>query len=798
MATSSPRAQVVLDGDVGPLRQKLREATTSINAFGRDSASAMSDTLGPAQALQARLAGIAATITGGAFAAFIKSSINMQDEMSKSAQKAGVTTEQYSGMAYAAKLADVEVEALGKAYAKLSALLSDGQQGQKEAVETFRRLKLDPKGIKDADQLLLELAERFSSMDDGARKTGLAIDVFGEKLGPRLIPFLNAGREGLAELREEALRLGVVVDTKTGKAAEEFNDTLTRMQTATQGMGMQIAKALLPALQAVATEFLNVKREGNLADVMAEKLRVTFEALAVLGANVGFVFGGIGREIGAIMAQVSLLWEVLRAPPTEILATAKRNWAGFNAISEAVKADGVRARAALDDFEQRVMQLGKYSPEARAAEDDGKGATKKKPFVPGDKKLPDDKDKADPAQHSVLATYELVLAEEKRVSAILDQGAEYGKERELGFWRAILASAQMGVADRTAILRKAAGLEVEIAGKAAKERKALDAEMLTQSEALALGRVDGERAASKAALDLGLITSAQQLQLDLQYETQRYEIQRNALAARMQLLAADPTTSEVEKQRVLGRMLQLEQQYQQGMLQLQTSLAKQGIGTETFTAIGDSFGNALNGMLTRTQTWYGALASIFTGVRDIFITEVITKPFAQYIASQAKMLAVKLGFVASEKAAVVAGATATTTAKTGEAAVVVAANAAEAGSGAASAMASIPWVGPVLALAAMAAVFAAVSGLASAEGGFDIPSGVNPMTQLHQEEMVLPAHIANPLRGALADGSLGGGGERSGGDLTVEVRGASAGEFFLVHKKDLVKALKAARRDLDF
>jgi len=781
------------------LRQKLREATAGINSFGRDSAGALSDSLGPAQALQARLGGIAAVITSGAFAAFVKTSVNIQDELSKSAQKAGISTEAFSGMAYAARLADVEADQLSKTYSKLNALLSDGQQGQKAAVETFRRLKLDPQSFKDADALLLALADRFADMPDGVAKSAMAIDVFGEKLGPGLIPFLNGGRAGLEALREEAARLGIVIDTQTGKAAEEFNDTLTRLKTRVEGVGMQFAKALLPALQAVASEFTNVERSGGAVDTMAAGLRIGIETLAVLGANVAYTFAGTGREIGALMAQVSLLWEVLRAPPSEIIATAKRNWAGFNAIGDAVKADAARARSALDDFERRVMQLGEYSPAARAREDRGFTPPGKPAFVPGAKPLPDAPKEKDDADRSVMASYELMLAEEKRVAAILDQGAEYGKQRELAFWRSILASAQLGTADHTSMLRKAAGLEVDIATQAAHQRKALDTEMLSQSEQLALGKVDGSRAAAKAALDLGHISLQQQLQLDAQYEEQRYEIQRQALERRLQLLAADPNTSEVEKQRLIGRLLQLEQQYQQGMLQLQTNMAKQGVGGETFAAIGHTFTSALNGMLTSGRTWYQAMGSIFSGLRDIFLTELVTKPLAAYIAGQARMLAVKLGFLATEKTATAAGSAVTIATKAAETTVVAGGNAVQAGTGAAASVASIPFVGPMLALAAMAAVFAAVSGLASAEGGYDIPSGINPMTQLHQEEMVLPAHIANPLRGALADGSMGSAsGGRPAGDVIFNLRGASAGDFFMVHKTDLVKALKSARRDQVF
>src|SRR5690606_11617977 len=84
----------------------------------------------------------------------------------------------------------------------------------------------------------------------------------------------------------------------------------------------------------------------------------------------------------------------------------------------------------------------------------------------------------------------------------------------------------------------------------------------------------------------------------------------------------------------------------------------------------------------------------------------------------------------------------------------------EAGAGAAQSQASIPYVGPVLALAAMAAVFAGVMGMSSkvpsAAGGFDIPAGVNPLTQLHEEEMVLPAKYADVVRGMAENGGSSG------------------------------------------
>ena len=79
----------------------------------------------------------------------------------------------------------------------------------------------------------------------------------------------------------------------------------------------------------------------------------------------------------------------------------------------------------------------------------------------------------------------------------------------------------------------------------------------------------------------------------------------------------------------------------------------------------------------------------------------------------------------------------------------ITANAGVAGSAAFASTAAIPVTGPAMAPAAAAAAMAGAMSfapMASAAGGFDIPSGVNPVTQLHQREMVLPADLADNVR----------------------------------------------------
>ncbi len=87
----------------------------------------------------------------------------------------------------------------------------------------------------------------------------------------------------------------------------------------------------------------------------------------------------------------------------------------------------------------------------------------------------------------------------------------------------------------------------------------------------------------------------------------------------------------------------------------------------------------------------------------------------------------------------------------------IAVKAYQAAAGAFSATAEIPVIGPELAPAAAATALAAVLGfgssIASAAGGWDRVPSDGMIAQLHKDEMVLPAALADPLRGML--GRLG-------------------------------------------
>ena len=276
--------------------------------------------------------GAGLVVAGTAAAAFVKNAIDSADAASKAAQAAGITTEAYTGLAYAAGLAGVEQETLGKAYSKLNTDIASNDA-------TLRKLGValrDASGnARSADAVLEDLADRFAGMTDGPEKAAIAAKIFGERIGPQLLPFLNQGKAGISSLRDEARKLGIEISTETGKAAEEFNDNLTRLQTVASGFATQLAAQMLPTLVQLSERFVqNAKDVGLLQGAFL----TFFEK----------VFGGTGlsdvanKKLGAIQESIGSLQDEINdraaAGDTARVEVLSRELAQLEAQAAAIKA----------------------------------------------------------------------------------------------------------------------------------------------------------------------------------------------------------------------------------------------------------------------------------------------------------------------------------------------------------------------------------------------------------------------------------------------------------------------------
>lgn len=195
--------------------------------------------------------GIAAAFSVRETLRYMQSIVDQADEFAKMSQKIGVSVEALSSFKYAADLAGSSFDVLTKGIARFTRNVSDASNGMAAPLRAFEFLNIaieDSNGrLRSSEDLLLDVADRFSKMADGVRKSALAQELFGRS-GVELIPFLNEGREGLAKMREEAERLGIVFSQDTARAAEEFNDNITRAKAFVEGLTITLGQNLLPVL----------------------------------------------------------------------------------------------------------------------------------------------------------------------------------------------------------------------------------------------------------------------------------------------------------------------------------------------------------------------------------------------------------------------------------------------------------------------------------------------------------------------------------------------------------------------
>lgn len=398
---------------------------------------------------------------------------------------------------------------------------------------------------------------------------------------------------------------------------------------------------------------------------------------------------------------------------------------------------------------------------------------------------------------SKIAIYEAEL-NAKRLIAIQKEQHELGVSEEIAYWQSIINTQKVSVKDRQKIESTLGNLRLQQARQDLQNRKAMTAEEISEAESKANDLLAIEEQKARDALSMGIITKAESLRQEMQFEQRRFEIEQAAQQRRIQLAAMDPN-NPIQAQKEYDRLLQVIRKHNLNVVKISGEQVKESRRqwTGLFNDIGQGMGNALGGFIVGTQGLFTSLSNLFGSIQSAF-ANMIGKMLADWIAGNLTMLAQKIGILGSEQAAETAATGAKIASKKAEAAAVIPAEAGMAAGAAASAVAGIPVVGPEMAAAAYASTMGMVlSGLAvaSASGGFDIPAGVNPLTQLHQKEMVLPAKYADVIRGMAGSES---GNRSSGGAVHFHVNALdrkSVERFFEDQGHSIVKSIKKQSRN---
>jgi hypothetical protein len=290
------------------------------------------------------IAGIAAAIEG------IRALAERADELSYTAEGLGLATDRFQALADNAALTGVAMSKFARAMGEVDKFTVSGQKSLEE-------LGIKLKGLS-TDEAYFKLADAFSSMEDGAAKTALAIELFG-KQGVQMLAILNQGGEALRQQAKDASELGTAMDKDAAEAAAKFADALDRLGGRVKDM---TTVALYP-LYTMLTDVTNVfTSAASAATAFANSLSKGFDFTGVKSASeavgrMGDGFKEAGQAAGkAFSAQQEMLKGVEKSADKakisgdEIAKAMNRGNASAGAASKSVK-------AATDEWEKYAKSI---------------------------------------------------------------------------------------------------------------------------------------------------------------------------------------------------------------------------------------------------------------------------------------------------------------------------------------------------------------------------------------------------------------------------------------------------------
>lgn len=737
------------------------------------------------------MAGLAIEKVGEA----IESTAETGEQIGQLSEKTGIATTTLSGLRVAAVETNVGMDTLSTGLRNLgrnvqAAIINPNST----AAKSFQAMNVaitDSTGaMLPLDDILGELSTKYASYEDGTAKAALASDQFGAKLGSSLLPLLDKiGTESIPELTQRAAEMGVSFDEAATIADEKFAESMKDSGLTVEGLKDTVSNALIPALTVLETAFTSNAGGMSLTQAAAETLggglKVVVEAATMAGESFAIVFDQallVGQEFGSLINMSRALGLAMEGDFKEAATVVENSGAQ---MAQSYNDDIAKMQASEKTFldvHNALWNNAQTAPTAAAAPQQQQQQAPQLQASSGGADWMKENDSQLEQQNLKIeqsATSTKEANAEKLANTVqywqgvlsagnLTAAQEFSAQDALN--KAEMASKANSLSTGTSAAKSAATTETQIATDAANARKAVAAsEYETQ-----ISVWDSEVTQKK-------MTKSQELQDEISAQNQMYQA---ALAEANQEAALD-AAGTAAKAKALDDIEVLTASHNAEIAKLNNDLVTQQITDakavqdaqtkaseatsaawqKAFQPISQAFDQSLNGVLQGTQTMQQASGKAAQSIALAYI-DAEAKKLVNFVASEAMILAKGVATQAGLTAATQAGIavqTATKTAadatgKTEDVALGTAqinSSAMRAAAGAYSAVAGIPIVGPVLAPAAAATAYAGVMAfdILSAEGGMAIPAGVNPMTQLHENEMVLPAHIAQPLQNMIAGGS---------------------------------------------
>lgn len=254
----------------------------------------------------------AATAVGFSLSQMMSKFLDTGDAIDKASIRLGIGAERLQSLQYAAKMSGATADDMNSALGKLNENIAKAAAGKNEELASlFKKLGIslrDANGhVRTAADVIPEFADAIQRNTNSSVRARMAIAAFGDA-GQKLIPMLQDGSKGLADMEKKAHDLGLTMSQDDVKAAASLGDKFTDLGSVFDSFGNTISAKLAPVLGPLIddlTEFLAKNKDafaGRLSEAvskLADSLKkVDFEKLANEAMDCFHAIGELYDKIG--------------------------------------------------------------------------------------------------------------------------------------------------------------------------------------------------------------------------------------------------------------------------------------------------------------------------------------------------------------------------------------------------------------------------------------------------------------------------------------------------------------------
>ncbi len=242
-----------------------------------------------------RLGPVIAALGAGAVIGRLKNTVAALDDIGKTADKMGLTTDALQELRTVAESAGIAQSSLDSSMERFNKRLGEATFGTGAAAKALKEMGLnaDELASMPLDQALGVVADRLTKMAEPTERAARAAALFGRE-GVAMVNLLREGSAGMEKMRQEARDLGIVVDESLIRGAEDAQTKLDLMSRVIDANVNASLVAMAPLLVGATSAFADLTTFIRSAIDAAEEYRNPLSDLQVATDN---LVAAMGDEI---------------------------------------------------------------------------------------------------------------------------------------------------------------------------------------------------------------------------------------------------------------------------------------------------------------------------------------------------------------------------------------------------------------------------------------------------------------------------------------------------------------------